>query len=231
MHLPPIRELPVELASGSGAGVGVDENPLTGIHGYRQLQVEVAPCGAADPSAVDTLRKGGPRDPQLREAGHLLLFGGEPGELRVLYHEVEGEEPPEDDALGAVTPVADVLDSEGPVQAASEDVAQPGALPVCRVADARRPPRPRPAAHETMGGRAPHGDPVAVLGPREYAAVKTDESQPLRLGAGPAELHERLRPAGQVGVSEAARSPSSRLLRRRPLGPTGGRSRASPSDW
>ena len=121
MLLPPMGEL----SCGVGAGIGVDENRPPGVHGHRELQVEVAPRAPRGPS-VDALRKGGRLDPELREAGHLLLLGGEPGEVGTLHHEVEGEEAPGDDAFGAEPSMADVLDAERPVQATSENVAQPG---------------------------------------------------------------------------------------------------------
>ena len=47
-----------ELACGVGAGIGVDENRPPGVHGHRELQVEVAPRAPRGPS-VDALRKGG----------------------------------------------------------------------------------------------------------------------------------------------------------------------------
>ena len=175
-----------DLACGVGAGIGVDENRLAGVHGHRELQVEVAPRAPRGPS-VDALRKGGRLDPEFRESGHLLLLGGEPRELGALYHEIEGEEPPEDDALGAAPPMADVLHPERPVQATSEDVAHPCGRPEGGERMLGGNPRLDQPSDKTVGTPGPHVEAVAVLGPREDAAVKTNEREPLGGGPGPAE--------------------------------------------
>ena len=117
----------VQLGMGSHAGVDVGENRPVLLDGHGHLDVEIADP-AIGPPVVDSFRQQLGVDPELLEAGDLLLLGGQPGQVRMVQHEVERQEPPAGNLDRRLPAVTDVGDSQLAVDGLAEDAADMAAV-------------------------------------------------------------------------------------------------------
>ena len=187
-----------ELAGGVEPGVGVDEGGPGAVAGNGKLPGEVA-RGDAGPAGVDAAGQEGRIDPEVGEVADLVLLGREPGQVGGFEDGVEGEKPAPENGVGGPAAVAQVLDAQGSVEGPGVDVAE---LLVGSAARERRlagNPFVGQAPEEAEGRHARALVVVAELRAEEDAAVETDERDPFRVAAGPAEGHQRLGASGEVG--------------------------------
>ena len=112
--------------------------------------------------------------------------------------------------------MADVLDSEHPIDPPRRNSAEPEPGAVPRLLDRMFAAPPNEAVREGRIGPADEGE---VLGAEEHAAVQGDERQPLRFAAGPPMHHQSRRPVLEMSdhqsASRAARPSHERRRRRR----------------
>ena len=101
----------VQLAMGSHAGVDVDESGALGLNGHGHLDVEI-PDPPVCAAGIDAFWKQTRIDPELLEAGDFLLLGGQPGQVRMVHHEVERQQPPTGNLDRGFPAVTDIGDSE-----------------------------------------------------------------------------------------------------------------------
>ena len=104
----------------SHAGVDVGEYRAVLLDRHRHLDVEIADAAMGAP-VVDSFRQQLGVDPELGEAGDLLLLGGQPGQVRMVQHEVERQEPPAHNFNGSLPAVADIVKAQFPVDGLAED--------------------------------------------------------------------------------------------------------------
>ena len=118
-------------------------------------------------------------DPELPAVADFLLPGGKPGQLGMLEHIVERQQPPQEHVLAGRPAVAHVGDADRLVEPAAADPDQPGFA-----ADGRdglfdgHPGGEKTAyeAHRRHGAGVPPG---GILGANEEAAVQADQGDPL----------------------------------------------------
>ena len=110
----------MQLGRGVHAGVDVGEYSAVLLDGHRYLDVEIADA-AIGAAVVDSFRQQLGVDPKLLEAGDLLLLGGQPGQVRMVQHAVERQEPPAHDFNGSLPAVADIVKAQLAVDGLAED--------------------------------------------------------------------------------------------------------------
>ena len=86
------------------------------------MEIADAAIGAA---GVDAFRKQLGVYAELLEAGNLLLLGGQPGQVRMVQHEVERQQPSPGNLNRGLPAVTDVGNSQFAVDGLAEDPANP----------------------------------------------------------------------------------------------------------
>ena len=126
----PVSPAPViELASGSHARVDVDEDGPLRLNRHRQPEGEILdpPPGLAgmDPAGQQVRS-----DPELLEAGDLLLLGPQPGHLLMIERDIKRKQAPPGDFRRGLPAVTQVRDLQQPVDLYGKKVADVPAVPV-----------------------------------------------------------------------------------------------------
>ena len=116
----PVSPAPViELTSGSHARVDVDEDGPLRLNSHRQAEGEILdpPPGAA---GIDPSGQQARSDPELLEAGDLLLLGPQPGHLLIIEHDIKRKQAPPGDFRRSLPAVTQVRDLQQPVDLSGE---------------------------------------------------------------------------------------------------------------
>ena len=106
----------------------------------------------------------------------------------MFQNEIEREKPPHNNRLAGLSPVADVLNAQRPVDRVARYAACLSTAIHNRPLALDRLPSLHQCLHEA--GRFPSVSVTKVMAelrPREDAAMQTDERDPFRVGSGPAE--------------------------------------------
>ena len=125
----PVSPAPViELASGSHSRVDVDEDGPVRLNSHWQPEGEILdpPPGAA---GIDPAGQQVRSDPELLEAGDLLLLGPQPGHLRMIEHDIKRKQAPPCYFRRGLPGVTQVGDLQEPVDLSGEKVADAPAAP------------------------------------------------------------------------------------------------------
>lgn len=160
-----------EFALGLPAGVGVDEGRGVVAAGDGQLEVEVA--AGSNGAAVQALGETVGLDAPAGEVGELLLFGGEPGQVRMIEDVVESKEAAKEDRRSGTAPVAAGFDGEGAIQGATADARE--AVPAIGKRVFAGDPALHQAMDEPVGGVLAAVVETAELMAREHAGMETNE--------------------------------------------------------
>ena len=125
----------------------------------------------------------------LIEESDLFRLGGQPGKLRVFQNVVEREQPPKHGGIIRIPAVADVLNSQRPVNLFAGYSAGLCSTALVSQSVLYGQPAIHQVAHKTKRPLSIRQgiEEVTELSPREHAAMETDQGNPLRLAALPAE--------------------------------------------
>ena len=168
----------IDVGEGGGFGIGRDgqfQGKVTGLIPVGSM-IETA----GQPPAVDAK--------QIEESD-LFLFGGKPGKLRVFQNVVEREQPPAHGGIIPLPAVPDVLNSQLVVNLFAGYSARLCSTALVGQSILYGKPAIHQVAHKTKRPLSIRDgiEEVTELSPREHAAMETDQGDPLRLAALPAE--------------------------------------------
>ena len=201
----PFPKLPVgfppviQLASGSHAWVDVDEGGPVRLNSHRQPEGEILdpPPGAA---GIDPAGQQFRSDPELLEAGDLLLLGPQLGHLRMIEHDIKRKQAPPGDFRWSLPAVTQVRNLQLPVDLSGEKVAD---VPTALVEVTGNGPTGKSGVEQPSdeaGGCGLAGSEESLnLVAGEQARVQADQGDPLGLSRGEANRFQPSFSSLQVG--------------------------------